>query len=52
MEDQFRKILLQPWSEEIVFTNGVPDDAVEFWAAVQSFQDSVGSFPYKLRPYV
>ena len=48
VEDQYRKILLQPWSEEIVFTNGVPDDAVEFWAAVQSFQDSVGLFPYKL----
>ena len=46
-EEQYRKILLQPWNEYEIFQSKIPDNAVEFWVAVQSFQDGTGANPYK-----
>ncbi|CAK8675490.1 unnamed protein product [Clavelina lepadiformis] len=46
-EEQYRKILLQPWNEYEIFQSKIPDNAIEFWAAVQSFQDGTGANPYK-----
>ena len=48
IEEQYRKVLLQPWTDEEVFHPKVPEDPIKFWAAVQCFQDGTGSYPYKL----
>ena len=38
-EEQYRKILLQPWSEEDVFQEKVPEGAVDFSVGVYDFKD-------------
>ena len=47
IEEQHRKILLQPWNEEEIFKSGLPNNPVQFWAAILRFQDTTGSCPYK-----
>ena len=47
IEEQFRKIILRPWAEEDLFQGKVPEDALQFWAAVQSFKDVTGSYSYR-----
>ena len=47
IEEQHRKILLQPWNEEEVFQFGVSNNPVQFWAAVRCFQDTTGFCQYK-----
>lgn len=45
-EDQYRRILFHPWSEEPVFSDGIPHDPVKFWAQVKKFTKN-GSKPYE-----
>ena len=47
IEEQHRKILLQPWNEDKVFQSGVPNNPVQFVAAVRRFQDTTGFCPNK-----
>ena len=46
-EEQYRKILLQPWSEEDVFQEKVPEGAVDFWVGVYDFKDCTGIYAYR-----
>ena len=46
IEEQYKKILLQPWNEE-VFQSRVPNNPVQIWAAVRRFQYTTGFCPYK-----
>ena len=48
MEVQYQKIILHPWSEEKMFEQEVPENAVQFWAAIHSYQNGTGSYPYRL----
>ena len=48
MEEQYGKIILHPWSEEKMFEQEVPANAVQFWAAIHSYQNGTGSYPYRL----
>ena len=46
-EEQYRKILLQPWSEEDVFQEKVPQGAADFWVGVYDFKDCTGIYAYR-----
>ena len=46
-EEQYRKSLLQPWSEEDVFQEQVLEGAVGFWVGVYDFKDCTVIYVYR-----
>lgn len=45
-EEQYRKILYHPWNNEEVFSSGIPDDPVNFWASIKKYEEG-GRKPYE-----
>lgn len=42
IEQQYRKILHLPWSEESVFNGNIPTDTLAFWSGILQYKDSSG----------
>ncbi|XP_042882838.1 zinc finger BED domain-containing protein 5-like [Penaeus japonicus] len=45
-EEQYRKILYHPWNNEEVFSSGIPEDPVNFWASIKKYEEG-GRKPYE-----
>ena len=37
-EEEYRKIVYHPWSEEDIFKLGIPDDPVQFWSLIKIYE--------------
>ena len=46
IDDQYRSILYVNWSENGVFKDGIPTEAVSFWSGVLEYQNLLGNNPY------
>ena len=47
VEEQYRKIMLHMWAEEVVFDGEIPEDSVLFWSKIRKHEDALGGKPYK-----
>lgn len=47
IEEQYRRIILINWSEEVFGGNAIPDESGQFWAKIRSYQNSQGKFAFE-----
>ena len=47
IDSQYRKIIMVNWKDKAIFSNGIPNGAVEFWSAMLMYQNNMEEQPFK-----